>query len=118
MAINFFNVSPGNGLFNILGKVYKTQKDVNTSRGTTIPNDIIAVLNQYALVSNNPTLAATIQNLTVATAGYQSGGTGTQSTLQQFAEAYLVAVTNLDNPQPDNSLTTALKEVIRQMKVQ
>lgn len=118
MAINFFNVSPGNGLFNILGKVFKAQGDVNVSRLTTIPNDIIAIINQFNLVTQNPTIAATIQQVVTSPAGYQSAGAGTQSLLQIFAQQYLTAVVNLDNPQPDNSLTTALKEVIKQMKAQ
>lgn len=119
MSINFFNVSPGNGLFNILLKIFSCQGDVNTSRGTTIPNDITAIINQYNLVSQNPTLAATIAQLNQSGASsYQSGASGFQSILQTFAQQYLIAVTNLDNPQPDNSLTTALKECIRQMKLQ
>lgn len=118
MAINFFNVSPGNGLWNILGKVFHAQGDINVSRLTTIPNDIIAIINQFNLVTQNPTIAATIQQVVTSPAGYQSAAGGTQSILQIFAQQYLTAVVNLDNPQPDNSLTTALKEVIRQMKVQ
>src|SRR5262245_18067500 len=116
MAINFFNVSPGNGLFNILGKGYKAQNDVNAVRLTTIPNDIIAIINQYNLVTLNPTLAETIQGIMTATGGLQCGCTGTQLVIQQFLIAYLIAVVNLDNPQPNSSLTTALKEVIKQMK--
>ena len=119
MAINFFSLPTANGLWQILGKVYKCQKDINTSRGTTIPNDIVAVINQFNLISSlNPTLTATIQQVMNMTPGYQSGASGSMSVLQQFAEAYMIAVVNLDNPQPDNSLTTALKEIIRQMKSQ
>ena len=119
MSINFYNTSPGNGLFNILGKIFKCQGDVNVSRGTTIPNDIVAIINQYNLVTQNPTLAATIAQLQQSgSSSYQSGAGGFQSILEVFAQQYLIAVTNLDTPQPDNSLTTALKQCIAQMKTQ
>lgn len=46
MAINYTHVD-GDGLFDILGKLYQLIKTVNTARGTTIAADVLDVINQY-----------------------------------------------------------------------
>lgn len=118
MAINFYSAGSHNGLFDILGKAYKVQSDINTSRGTTIPTDIANLITDFNAVTISPVLSQAMAPVQAgAISGYQSGASGAISLLQTFAQNYLIGVVNLDNPQPDGSLTTALKEVIRQMKV-
>lgn len=116
MAINFFDGSKG--FFDVAGPAWKTQGAINTDRGTTIPNDIIAAINKFNNQTLNPTLTATIQQLVNSVPAYQSGASGTMTTIQQYLQSLLIAVVNLDNPQPDSSLKTALIEFIRQMKAQ
>jgi hypothetical protein len=116
MAINFHGGS--NGYFDIVGKAMKTQGAINLSRGTTIPNDLTAIITQFNLQTLTPPLTAIIQPVTNSAPGFQAGGSSTMSLLQTFMQQFLVQIVNADNPQPDGSLLTALIEFRRQMIAQ
>lgn len=113
MAINFYGSSKG--FFDIAGKLFKTQADVNTSRGTTIPTDVVNLVTKFNNQTLTSALNALLQPITTAPAGYQSGAAGTMTTLQGFLQQFLITIVNADVPQADNSLTTALKQFIAQM---
>jgi len=115
MAINFYNASPGNGFFNIAGKLFKAQKDINTSRGTTLPADILALVNTYNLQTLSAALNAALTSIPGTVAAYQSGAGAPLSTFQSFLQAFLILVVNTDVTLPDTSLATALKQFIAQM---
>lgn len=115
MAINFYSVSPANGFFNIAGKLFKTQGAINTSRGTTIPADIVAIGTDYNLQTLTAALNAIYTPVPGTVASYQSGASGAMTTLQSFLQAFLIQIVNADVPQTDSSLTTALKQFIAQM---
>jgi hypothetical protein len=118
MAINFYQASPANGFFNIVGKLFKTQGAINTSRGTTIPADIVAIGTNYNLQTLTAALNAAYTPIPGTVSTYQSGAAGTLATLQAFVQAFLILIVNTDVPQTDSSLTTALLQFIAQMKSQ
>lgn len=118
MSVNLYNATINNGLFNILGGAFMVQGDVNFSRATTVPQDIVRLLTFFNTITPNTTLEPTLQNLTSSLPSYQSGGTSIQSTLQQFARSFAIAMVAQDKDQPDSTLSTALKYIIAQMKAQ
>lgn len=118
MSINLYNSTINNGLFNILGGAFMAQADVNASRGTTLPQDLVRLLTFFNTIGPNPTLEPSIQNVTNILPSYQSGGQSIQSVLQQFAQNFTIAMAAQDATQPDSSLKTALQYVITQMIAQ
>lgn len=115
MSINLYNSTINNGLFNILGGAFIAQADVNTSRGTTLPQDVVRLLTWFDTIAPNPTLEPTIQNVTAILPSYQSGGQSMQSTLQQFCQQFTIAMAAQDKTQPDATLKTAIQYIITQM---
>lgn len=118
MAINFYGVSPANGFFNIAGKLFKVQKDINIARGTTIPADILALINSYNLQTLTTALNSILTPVPGVNTAYAAGANSPVSTLQAVLSAFLISVVNTDAPQADSSLTTALKQFIAQMQTQ
>lgn len=115
MTVKFYDGTDHDGLFDILGKAFKVQADINTSRGTTIPADVLALIGYFNNLTLDDDLELVIQPITGCIPGYQSGGAGTMSTLQAFCQKMVIAMVNNDALQPDRTLLTALKELIRQM---
>lgn len=115
MSVNLYNSSVNTGLFNVLGAVFMAQADVNTARGTTVNFDLLRILDWFN--ANTPTsfTEPTVSGLTTAIPDYQSGSSSFQSTLQQFAQNYVIAVCAQDKTQPDGTLKTALQYIITQM---
>lgn len=116
MSIELYDAVNHDGLFDILGKVFKVQTDINTSRGTTIPADILALITYFNKITPAEAIEPSIQPVTTSIAGYQSGVSGTVSTMQAFAQAFTIAFVNAAATQTDKTLSTALKAVITQMK--
>lgn len=104
------------GLFDLQGKAFYAQQTINTARGTTVPAEI----DDVQIIHNNLTptddLEQAIANLSTAIAESKSSFSGNISNLQSYCEALLIALVKADNPQPDESLKTALEELIRQME--
>lgn len=116
MAINLYSVAPPWGLFNLWGKLFKAEADINVSRGTTIPQDILNALSFLNTISPPiANLTSAFGGLPGATSSYQSSGSGTVSAIQAAAQALVIAMAANDQIQPDNQLSTALKYVITQM---
>lgn len=115
MTINFHDAVDQDGLFDVLGKVFHAQATANTARGTTVPTEVVDVFTIFNNISPTADLESTISGLPAALSAYQSGGAGLLSGLQTFARQLLIEFINADNPQPDDTLATAMKELIRQM---
>lgn len=101
------------GAFTRLGKLFHAIATLNTARRTTIPTEVNDYLIEFDNVSTD--LQAVLDGAAPAVAGSQSGLSGLASWLQQSAQKLVVQMVKDDNPQADTSLTTALKELIRQM---
>lgn len=115
MSVNLYDAVNQNGLFNLLGKVFKAQGDVNTSRGTTIPADLLNVITFHNKLTPTDGLEQAVQPVTGAIPGYQTGGNGTVSLLQSYAQNLVVEMVNADSRQSDRTLKTALATLIAQM---
>ena len=115
MSVNLYDSVNQNGLFNLLGKAFKVQTDVNTSRGTTIPTDLLNVVAFHNKLTPTDGLEQAIQPVSGAIPGYQTGGNGTVSLLQSYAQNLVVEMVNADSRQTDRTLKTALTALIAQM---
>ena len=116
MAVELYDAVNHDGLFDILGKAFKVQSDINTSRGTTIPADILALITYFNNITPSAVLQPSIQPVNGSISVYQAGVSGTITTMQSFAQAFTIAMVNADSVQPDQTLKTALKTLITQMK--
>lgn len=116
MAVNLYNSTVQDGLFNILGGVFIAQNDINTARGNTLPNDLVRLLTWFNTIAPNPGLESTISNVGDSLSSFQSGSVSSQSTLQAFAKNFVVETVSLDRTQPDRTLKTALQYIITQMR--
>lgn len=115
MTIDFYDATNGDGLFNVLGRVFAAQADINTARATTIPDAIYFVLTQFQNTQPDAAQAALVSALPSALASYQGSSGGLVSTLQAFASAFVIDFVNSDVTLPDKTLKTALIELIDQM---
>lgn len=108
MSITF--TGPG-GLFTRIGAALQALDDANLSEGTTIPNDIAAVLEE--LPPDSTSLA--IQAIGAQLSASGRGGGTTQAAVQRFVRDLIIEQVIEDNPQPSRDLTLCLQELIRQM---
>lgn len=115
MTINFYDAVNGDGLFNVLGRVFAAQDAVNTSRGTTIPTKMDFVLTQFQNIHPDSAQNALVSALPSALAGYQSGSGALISSLQSFASSFLIDFVNRDTTLSSKTLPVALQELIDQM---
>jgi hypothetical protein len=115
MAINLYSAAPPYGWANIIGKLFNCQKDINTSRGTTLVTDILNSITFFNTITANSALTQAFENTPTTIATYQAAGSGSVSALQQIAQQFTIAIVNNDKVQPDSSLKTALQYIITQM---
>lgn len=107
---------PFTDLFTVLGKTFAAQAAANTARGTTIPTAVQNLLDDFSATVPTVDLEATATGIPSALSGGQSGLSSLLSGLQTFARQYLIETVRADNPQANQSLSTALAELIRQMR--
>lgn len=115
MTIEFYDAVNGDGLFNVLGRVFAAQGAINTSRGTTVPTAVDSVLTQFQNVNPDTARNALVAAIPSALAGHQSAAGGLVTALQSFASAFLIDFVNRDTTLPQKTLTNALTELIDQM---
>jgi hypothetical protein len=118
MSIPLTGTNPA-GLFNRLGKLGLLVADINTYQSTTLVNDVLGILNLFQGAAGNlsnaePDIVGSLPGTDQAS--NQTSIAGITQQLTNYAQAAVIRMVFRDNPQPDNSLATALKEVIRQMK--
>lgn len=115
MTLDFYDAVNGDGLFDVQGKAFHAQATLNTARGTTIPDEVVDLLEQF----NNLTVSADLETLVAsipsALSGFQGAGSGLQQTLRQFSQDLLIQLADADNPLPAPTLQAALEELIAQM---
>lgn len=116
MAVELYDAVNNDGLFNLLGKAFYAQSLINTSRGTTIPAAVIAVLDRFELLTNTAALAPVAAAVPGSIAAYKAGGQQAMRTLQQYCRDLVVEVVNADTRLPAKTLPLALAELIRQMR--
>lgn len=107
---------PFTDLFTVLGKSFAAQAAANTARGTTLPTAVDGLLTEFNALDPDADLEATATGIPSALSGGQSGMSSLLSGIQTFARQYLIETVRADNPQANQSLSTALVELIRQMR--
>lgn len=115
MAIELYDGTDHDGLFDLQGKAFAAQEALNLARGTTIPAVVIATLNQFEKLTTTEALANTIAGLPSALTQYRGSGASLAGALQTYARQLLIEMADADTPLPAKTLTEALKELIRQM---
>lgn len=116
MAINYYHATNGDGLFQILGKLFNVADTVNIARRTTIPADVDEALAQFRKVTQpSLDLVRALDNLATATEQSKAVWSGFLSELRARAEEYLITVVDEAYPLPSEDLETALQELITRM---
>lgn len=118
MAIDFYDAVNGDGLFDLLGKVFHAQQVVNDARGSDIPTALTAILTQAENFPDSLTFSAAMEPVPGIKGTAESNLSSAMTQLQRVAAAVIVQVVNADNPQANTQLTTALAEMLAQMKDQ
>lgn len=116
MSVTLYDGTNLNGLFNVIGKGFKAIGDINTSRLTTVPTDLLSVISYFNKITPSAALEPTIQPVTTLIPTYQAGGSPTVAALATFAQQLTIGMVNADAQQADKTLKTALKAIIAQMK--
>ncbi len=115
MALNYTAVA-GDGIFDVLGKLFAAAGAVNTARGATVPTSVAALSNQFkkdAAATN--AMNAAFSDLPQGQTSWQAQGDAFLSGLSNEASAYLRAVCLRDSVQPADTINNALSYLIRNM---
>ena len=115
MAVELYDGTNHDGLFDLLGKAFKAQGDLNTARGTTVPASVLAVLNQFELLTTTVDLAGVPVGISPALDSFQSSGSGMANALREYCRNLTIEMVNADTRLPQKTLPYALAELIRQM---
>jgi hypothetical protein len=107
MAIDF------DTLFANLGKAFYAQELVNTARGTTIVPEVKDFLDQFG--SSSIELKEAVSGVTGGLRSMQSGMSSQMTALQRAASNVIIQVVDDDVTIERKDITTALREIIRQM---
>lgn len=115
MALNYTHAD-GDGIFDILGKVFAAIDSVNTGRGTTVPNKLLAALNQFKKDdAATQAMNLAFANLPSSQASWQSQGDSLVAELANEAAAYLRGVVLRDASLPADTIDNALDYLIKNM---
>jgi len=116
MTINLHDGTNHDGLFDLLGKVFKAQKDINTARGTTAETDFLAITTSFRLLADGTDLKGIPDQLLPALGTLQTSANGSMATLQKYAQDILRLLARRDMQLIPDTLTQAVLELVQQMK--
>jgi len=103
------------GLFTILGRIFHAQETINTARGTTVDAEVVDVITQFENLTETIEVQEVVEGLTAAFIAWRDDET-IMSQLSTIASDLIVKLVNDDNRQEDQSLRTAMLELIDQME--
>lgn len=116
MAIEYYDAVNGDGLFNILGKIFHAQNTLNTARGTTVPAEILDAVNQYKKKTDaDLEMDRAIEGLSNAERSWRNTGATLANQLQRTAQNLLTEVVRADSTIDRSSLTASLEYLIEKM---
>jgi len=120
MAINYYDAGNQDGLFNVLGKIFKTMEVINTFRGTTLPASVTAILTLFDNVTSpSDELRETLTALPRLSESAARSLDSTMSTLAQAAQRYLLQIVKEDATEPaglSNNLIRCLQYIQEDME--
>lgn len=101
--------------FTKAGKAFFAGNTINTALATTIHDEVEDFVQEFG--STDIEISQCVDGVASALTSFQAGGSSFSSTaLAAPLEEYLVQLVRADNPQLDQSISTALAELIRQMQ--
>ncbi|HEV3340781.1 MAG TPA: hypothetical protein VG125_10510 [Pirellulales bacterium] len=116
MAMNLYDGTNHNGLFDLQGKLFQAVADLNAARLTSVPAGVNNYLNQYLkLVGPGVTYQQAVDQAAASLLQWQRGGSSLSQWLQQRASLLLAAFVGADSPQPVSGDTNNLNYLIAQM---
>lgn len=115
MTIDFYDGSNFDGLFNLLGKAFHAQKTINVARSTTIPTELDDVVEALNLLTVDAEYSLAGQPLQSLATSVRTAANSEMSALANYAASLIITAVNKDNPQPQRDISTALRELVRQM---
>jgi hypothetical protein len=106
----------GDGIFDVLGRLFATAEATNVSRGTIVPEKVANLSNQFKKdpAATNEMNAA-FSDLPQGQTSWQAQGDAFLAGLSNEASAYLRAVVLRDDVQPADTILNALQYLIRNM---
>jgi hypothetical protein len=117
MSIELYDAVNNDGLFNVLGKAFQIIVALNTSRGTTIANEVDDASDSWKLDTDSPgSVGKTSAAITTSLEQWQASGDSLTSAVQAFARDYVVSLVNQDADLDDPTLKNCLSELVRQME--
>ncbi len=115
MALNYTAVA-GDGIFDVLGKLFAAADAVNVARGATVPTKVANLSNQFKKdTAATNAMNQAFSDLPQGQTAWQSQGDAFLSGLSNEASAYLRAVVLRDAVQPADTINNALSYLIRNM---
>jgi len=107
----------GDGIFDVLGKLFAAAGAVNLARGATVPTKVTSLSNQYKQDgSATSAMDQAFSDLPSSQKTWQAQGDGFLTNLANEASSYLRAVVLRDAVQPADNITNALAYLIRNMQ--
>lgn len=116
MAVDFYDGSNNDGLFNLLGKAFYAQKLTDLHVGTTIPAEVVDIITSFRLLSVDMELQNSISGMVSAHDSLKASGTSLAGSLSAYCARLIIEMVHDDNPRVQKNLTDSLKELISQMK--
>jgi len=116
MAVELYDGTDHDGLFDLLGKAIYAFNVLNTARKTTVPTEVLDTLLQFETLAAPTSLQnSTIIGIQPGLASWQQSGQTLAAALQTYCQQYLIETVALDTPLQQKTLRVALLELIRQM---
>ena len=106
------------GLMDVQGKAFFALDTLNTVRLTTVPTEVIDVIEEFENFTVTLDLQQTIEGLPTATSTWQSGGSTLSNKLRDVSRDIMVQLVQEDSPEPASDLTSTLNYLINQMEVE
>lgn len=116
MALEYYDGSNNDGLFNVLGKLLKIIKSLNTARGTTLPAVVDAAVDSYKLDTDAPLdVAASVSAVATALTAWQGTGNEFANRVAAAIQTYITEAVAADIGIAQKSLANALTALIADM---
>ncbi len=106
------------GLMDVQGKAFFALDTLNTVRLTTVPTEVIDVIEEFENFTVTLDLQQTIEGLPTATSTWQSGGSTLSNKLRDVSRDIMIELVQADSDEPGSDLTSTLNYLINQMEVE
>lgn len=116
MAVELYDASDNDGLFDLLGKAFYAQQITDTHTGTTIPAEIVDIVTAFRLRPVEMELQNVILGITSAHDSLKLSGEALSSRVSEYCKRLVIEMVHDDNSRVNKDLASCLEELIQQMK--